>query len=377
MKQVRYGLIGFGAHAELCYAEFILKQKLVKNATISAVTEPSERRRKMIPNILPKSVKVFDNYKKMLDKKYIDAAIITSPHPFHAEMVIECLKRNIPVMCEKPAATTAYDVKRMIAASKKSKALFGMMFNQRALGMYQKMKEMIAKGEIGDLQRINWVITTWYRPNAYYTISPNRATWRGEGGGLVINQACHQIDLLQWIMGEQPISVNGFMDNGKWHPIEADDDFTLFLRFKNGATGTFISTTGEYPGCNRLEISGTKGKLVCEGGKLFFHQSNMDTKKFSKIAKGAYDQPGFKIKEIKIAKETLEQHMKIMTNFTNAILGKEELKIHGSEGLKAVEIINAALYSGWHNGETVKIPVNEKQYVKELQNKIKNSKFKR
>ncbi|MCQ2792593.1 MAG: Gfo/Idh/MocA family oxidoreductase [Bacilli bacterium] len=375
MKIVRYGLIGFGAHAEQCYAEFILKQKLVKNATIAAVTEPSPKRRKIIPTILPKSVKVFTDYHQMLDHKYIDAAIITSPHPFHAEMVIECLKRNIPVMCEKPAATTAYDVKRMIEASKKSKALFGMMFNQRALNIYQKMRSMIKQGELGDLQRINWVITMWYRPDKYYTVAPNRATWKGEGGGLIINQACHQIDLLQWIMGEKPVSVNGFLDNGKWHPIEADDDFTLFFRFKNGATGTFISTTGEYPGCNRLEISGTKGKLVCEGGKLTFYQSNVDTKKFSRTAKGPYDKPGFKVKEIKIAKDNLEEHMKIMTNFTNAILGKEKLLIHGSEGLKAVEIINASLYSGWHKGITVKIPVNETVYLKELKNKINKSKF--
>lgn len=377
MKTVRYGLIGFGAHAEQCYAEFILKQKLLNNATISAVTEVSEKRREMIPSILPKTVKVFSDYKKMLDKKYIDAAIITSPHPFHADMVIECLKRNIPVMCEKPAATTAKDVHRMIAASKKSKALFGMMFNQRALNIYKKMKSMITKGELGDIQRINWVITMWYRPDKYYTVAPNRATWKGEGGGLVINQACHQIDLLQWIMGEQPITVNGFMDNGKWHPIEADDDFTLFLRFKNGATGTFISTTGEYPGCNRLEVSGTKGKLVCENGKLVFYKSNVDTKKFSRTAKGPYDKPGFKVVDVKVNKDTLEEHMKIMNNFTKAILGKEKLEIEGSEGLKAVEIINSALYSGWHNGITVKIPVNENIYIKELNNKIKNSVFKR
>lgn len=377
MKTVRYGLIGFGAHAEQCYHEFIVKQKLLKNATITAVTEPSEKRRAMLSNILSKDIIVFTDYKKMLESKIIDAAIITSPHPFHADMVIECLKHNIPVMCEKPAATTAYDVKRMINSSKKSKALFGMMFNQRALGIYQKMKAMIEKGELGDLQRINWVITMWYRPDKYYTIAPNRATWKGEGGGLIINQACHQIDLLQWIMGEQPVTVNGFLDNGKWHPIEADDDFTLFFRFKNGATGTFISTTGEYPGCNRLEVSGTKGKLVCENNKLTFYKSNIDTKKFSRIAPGPYDKPGFKVEEIKIAAEKLEEHMKIMSNFTNAILGKEKLKIHGSEGLKAVEIINAAIYSGWHNGETINIPINEQQYVKELKNKIKTSKFSR
>lgn len=372
MKKIRYGLIGFGAHAELCYAEFILKQKMLKNATITAITEPNQERVKAVKKTLPKDMKYFTNFRDMLDSGYIDAAIITSPHPYHPLMVMECLKRNIAVMCEKPAATTAKSVHEMIAASKKSKALFGMMFNQRTLPIYQTMKKMISEGKLGKLQRINWTITMWYRPDQYYKAAPRRATWRGEGGGLIINQACHQIDLLQWIMGEMPTSVHGFIENGKWHQIETDDEFTLFLKFKNGATGVFISTTGEYPGINRLEISGTKGRLTAEGGKLIFHELEMDTEKYSRIAKGPYDKPKYTVKEIKLKPNKLEEHMMIMDNFTKALLGKEKLKVHGSEGLKAVEIINSSIYSGWHNSMPVKIPVDPNVYQEELLSKISN-----
>lgn len=376
MKTVRYGIIGFGAHAEQCYAEMILKKKQLKGATITAITEPNAKRAEAMKGNYPKTIKWFTDYKKMLDKKIIDAVIVTSPHPFHKEMVIECLKRNINVMCEKPAAICAKDVNEMIKASKKSKATFGMMFNQRTNCVYRKMREMIKKGEIGELQRINWIISSWYRPDAYYTVAPNRATWGGEGGGLIINQACHQVDLLQWIIDEMPEKINGFLGNGKWHDIECDDDFTLFLQYKNGATGLFVSTTGEYPGVNRLEISGTKGRLTVEGDKLTFYKAGADTKKYSRTAKGPYDRPTPSKVEVKTDGKN-PQHLGIMQNFTNTLLGKEKLKVRGSEGLKAVQIINTSIYSSWHNSETVKVPVNENVYYKELQQHIAKSRFKR
>lgn len=374
MDIVKYGIIGFGAHAELCYAKMLLENKDVENATISAICEPNEKRIEAVKPTLPENITFFTDYKEMLDSGLIDAAIITSPHPFHPEMVIECLKRNISVMCEKPAGVYAKQVKEMIEASKNSDALFGMMFNQRTNCIYRKAKEMIENKEIGRLQRINWVITSWYRPDKYYEVSPWRATWKGEGGGLIINQACHQIDLLQWLVGEMPESVNGFLGFGQWHNIEADDEITAFLKYKNGATGIFITTTGEYPGCNRLEISGTLGKLTVEGEKLIFAKLDADTDDFSRNAEGPYDRPNVEKIEVETDGQN-PQHKGIIQNFTNALLGKEELKIHGSEGLDAVELINSIIYSGWHNGQTVQVPVNEDDYYNELQDKINNSKF--
>lgn len=171
-----------------------------------------------------------------------------------------------------------------------------------------------------------------------------------------------------------PETVNGFLGFGQWHNIEADDEITAFLKYKNGATGVFITTTGEYPGCNRLEISGTKGKLIVEGDKLIFEKLDVDTKEFSRNAEGPYERPNVNVVEVETDGYN-PQHKGIIQNFTNAILGKEELQINGSEGLAAVELINAIIYSGWHDGKCVNVPVNEDNYWNELQDKIKNSKF--
>lgn len=374
MEKVRYGIIGFGAHAEQCYAEMIIKNKQLENAEITAITEVNPSRVEKMKKEYPSTITWFSDYKKMLDSGLIDACIVTSPHPFHPENVIECLKRNIPVMCEKPAATCTKKVFEMIEASKHSTALFGMMFNQRTNCVYRKVREMIKEGAIGELQRINWIISNWYRPDMYYSVAPNRATWKGEGGGLIINQACHQIDLLQWLIDEMPESVNGFLENGAYHDIECDDEFTLYLKYKNGAKGVFISTTGEFPGVNRLEISGTRGRLTVENNKLMFHQSNFSSKSFSELAQGPYKRPLAKNIEIETDGKN-PQHLGIMQNFTNAILGKEKLQVPGSEGLKALEIINASIYSSWHDNELVKIPVDPEVYYKELNEHIANSRF--
>ena len=373
-KTIRYGIIGFGAHAEQCYAVMLLEAKAVENATITAITEPNPVRRKAMQPNYDKSIKWFSDYKDMLNKKYIDAIIITSPHPFHCEMVIECLKRNIPVMCEKPAATCTKDVLKMIEASKNSKALFGMMFNQRTNCLYRKCREMIKDGAIGEIRRINWVITNWFRADKYYKVAPNRATWAGEGGGLIINQACHQVDLLQWIVDEMPIKVHGFLGCGKWHDIECDDEFTLVLDYKNGSSGTFISSTGEYPGVNRLEISGTKGRLTVQNNELTYYELETDSRVFSIEAKGAYDLPKYTIHKIQTDGKN-PQHRGIIQNFTNALLGKEKLEIPGSEGLKAIEIINAAIYSYWHNSNEVTIPIDPETYYEELQHRIAISRY--
>ena len=257
----------------------------------------------------------------------------------------------------------------------KSGAIFGMMFNQRTNCVYRKMREIIANGEIGELQRVVWVITNWYRPRAYYDSSNWRATWNGEGGGVLINQCPHQLDLLQWIVGKMPVSVNGFCEYGKWHDIEVEDEVTAYFRYKNGATGVFITTTGEVPGGNRLEISGTKGKLLCENDKIEFYRLSEDVSEFSKHNEVLFGKP----KEEKIAVETdgkNSQHLGIINNFTQAILGKEKLFVSGADGISGVELMNAIEYSGWRGGAETQIPVDENEYLKALNKKRESSRRK-
>lgn len=284
-------------------------------------------------------------------------------------------KPHIHVICDKPAGVYTKQVREMNEFAKTQKARFAMMFNQRTNCVYRKMREMIAGGEIGELQRVNWIITDWFRTQYYYDSGSWRATWEGEGGGVLINQCPHQIDLVQWIVGEMPQTVRGFCQYGKWHDIEVEDEVTAFFTYKNGATGVFITTTGEAPGTNRLEISGSKGKLLCEKNKLFFYKNEVDTFVHSNTSQKGFGKPKCEIIEVETDGKN-EQHVGIMNNFANAILGLEEQFVAGTDGINGVELMNAIELSGWNNGEEIVLPIDEERYLKELNEKRKTSKLK-
>jgi predicted dehydrogenase len=279
-------------------------------------------------------------------------------------MAMECFKRNIHVISEKPAGVYTKQVREMNEASKSTSALFGMMFNQRTNCLYRKMREMIAAGEIGELQRVTWIITDWFRTKCYYDSGSWRATWDGEGGGVLINQSPHQLDLIQWIVGELPVAVNGFCKYGKWHDVEVEDEVTAYLQYKNGATGVFITTTGELPGTNRLEISGTGGKLLCEGGKLWVQKNPEDMTVIRDTSEKMSAKSG-ELVEVETDGENPQQ-LGIINNFAAAILGKEPLFVNGCDGIAGVELMNAIELSGWKNGATVTLPVDEEEYLAQL-----------
>ena len=262
MKEVRYGIIGLGNQGSTYIKEFFNKGK-VANAKITALCDINPDKIALAKEYTKgQKIEFFTDYKIMLESGLVDAVMVETPHYSHPEMAQECLNRGIHALVEKPAGVYAKQVKEMNATAGKSHALFGMMFNQRTNCVYRKMREMIADGEIGELQRVVWVITNWYRPQAYYDSSNWRATWCGEGGGVLINQCPHQLDLLQWVVGEMPETVHGFCGYGKWHDIEVEDEVTAYFRYKNGATGVFITTTGEGDGEIEKLISLVKGDKV-------------------------------------------------------------------------------------------------------------------
>ena len=366
MNTVRYGIIGLGNQGTH-YAVSIFGKGRANNACVTALCDIDEAKTEAIKPKLPEGndIKFFTDYKEMLDSGLCDAIMIEVPHYLHPEIAIEALSRGIHVICDKPAGVYTNQVKEMNAAAEKSQALFTMMFNQRTNCIYRKMREMIKDGAIGELQRVNWTITNWFRTQNYYDSGSWRATWDGEGGGVLINQCPHQIDLVQWIVGELPVAVNGFCGYGKWHDIEVEDEVTAFFRYKNGATGVFITTTGEAPGVNRLEISGTRGILVSEKDKLIFVKNEVDSAEQIRSATGGFSAPKKTVIEVETDGEN-PQHKGIINNFTAAILGKEPLFVDGREGIAGVELMNAIELSGWHNGETVTLPVDGDTYLSEL-----------
>ena len=375
MEKVRYGIIGLGNQGSH-YALKIFDAGKAVDAYVSAMCDINPAKIKaMKEKTANKDAVYFENYIEMLDSGLCDAVLVEVPHYQHPEMVIECLKRGINVICDKPAGVYTKQVREMNEVAKESKAKFGMMFNQRTNCLYRKMREMIANGDIGELQRVTWIITDWYRTQNYYDSGSWRATWEGEGGGVLINQCPHQLDLVQWVVGKLPKYVNGFCQYGKWHDIEVEDDVTAYFEYDNGATGMFITTTGETPGTNRFEVSGTRGKLLCEGGKLYFYKNDVDSQEHSKSATSGFAKP--QCEKIEVETDGInDQHKGIINNFTAALLGKEEFFVDGVEGIRGVELMNAIELSGWRGGVRVELPVNEEEYLAELNKHRATSRFK-
>ena len=375
MKKIRFGIIGLGNQGS-SYVFNIFDADTIENGELTAVCDNNPVK---IENIKQgtknKTLQYFSDYIEMLDSGLCDAILVEMPHYQHPEMVMECLKRNIHVICEKPAGVYTKQVREMNEAAKKSDAHFAMMFNQRTNCVYRKMREIIKAGGIGELQRVSWIITNWYRTQHYYDTGSWRATWAGEGGGVLINQCPHQIDLVSWVVGEQPIAVNGFCKYGKWHDIEVEDDVTAYFEYANGATGTFVTTTGETPGTNRFEVSGTLGKLVCEEDKLVWYKNEVDSQEYLKTEKGTWQRPKYEIIEVETDGKN-EQHAGIIKNFANALLGLEEFFVDGLEGINGVDLMNAIELSGWKQGARVTLPVNEEEYLEELNKRRATSRLK-
>jgi predicted dehydrogenase len=376
METVRYGIIGLGNQGTT-YAFNIFEKRKAVDGILTAVCDNNPSRIESFKSKTSlREFAYFSDYKEMLDSGLCDAILVETPHYKHPEIVIECLKRDIHVICDKPAGVYTKQVKEMNEMAKNSKALFALMFNQRTNCVYRKMKEIIAEGGIGELQRVTWIITDWFRTQQYYDSGSWRATWEGEGGGVLINQCPHQIDLVQWVVGEMPTSVYGFCQYGKWHDIEVEDEVTAFFKYKNGATGVFITTTGEAPGTNRLEISGTRGKLLSDNGKTLTYYKNVcDSQEHSKTSKEGFNKP--EMEKIEVETDGLNpQHLGIVNNFTAAILGREELFVDGKDGINGVELMNAIELSGWNNAEEISLPIDEDRYLRELNEHRSVSKIK-
>ena len=268
-----------------------------------------------------------------MDSKVCDAVIVAVPHYQHPELTIYGLQHGLHVLCEKPAGVYTKQVREMIEVSEKSDKVFAMMFNQRTNCVYRKMHELVHSGELGAIKRVNWIITDWYRTQIYYDSGAWRATWNGEGGGVLLNQCPHQLDLLTWICGV-PTKVRAFCHEGKWHDIEVEDDVTAYMEFENGATGVFVTTTGDAPGTNRFEIDLEMGKLVCEDDKLILHRLAVNEREFCKTATDGFAKPECTVEEVETDGRN-EQHVGVMNAFANKILGKGELVAPGREGINA------------------------------------------
>ena len=366
MNKVRIGIIGLGNIGQHHFG--YLSAGKVGRAEVVAVSDA-------VPAKLEKykPLKTFTEGEELIRSGLVDAVIIATPHYQHTTLGIAALKQGLHVMVEKPISAHKADAERLIAAHKKKpKLIFAGMFQLRAEPRYLRIRKLIQSGELGEIVRMSWIMTDWFRTEAYYASGGWRATWKGEGGGVLLNQCLHNLDAMQWLLG-MPARVRGFCQLGRFHQIEVEDNVSAYLEYHNGATGTFVSSTGESPGSNRFEIVGTRGKVVLERDQVAFTRNEADMLEFSRSARLGFAKP--EVWNVEIPFENAPNaHAVLMQNFVNAILDGEPLIAPGEEGIHSVELANVILYSSLI-GQTVELPMDSAAYEKKLNQLIAESKI--
>lgn len=366
MNTVRLGIIGVGSMGSI-HARTLLAGD-VSRCKLAALCDELPEALAAFPD-----VPHFSSASELIASGTVDAVLIATPHYAHTTIGIEALKAGLHVLVEKPISVHKADCKRLIAAHTNPKQVFSAMFNQRTDPCYIKLRQLIQDGSLGTIRRISWVITSWFRTQAYYDNGGWRATWAGEGGGVLLNQCPHQLDLWQWLFGT-PQKMRAFCTIGRYHNIEVEDDVTAYMEYENGATGTFITSTGEAPGTNRLEVVGDQGKVVVEHGTIQFTRNEVSMTEFSNTTPERFAAPALWNVSIPVSGGHGPQHTGILRNFTEAILDGKPLIAPASEGIHSVELGNAMLLSSFED-RTVTLPIDDVAYEALLKTKIEKSSY--
>jgi predicted dehydrogenase len=361
MKTVRLGIIGVGFMGAR-HAEQILAGA-VPRCELAAVCSQAPEQMARFPQARP-----FERSEDLIRSGLVDAVLIATPHYAHTSVGMDALRTGLHVLVEKPISVHKSDAERLIAAHTNPRQIFGVMFNARTDPYYQKIHDLIRGGALGKIFRANWTITNWFRPDAYFASASWRGTWAGEGGGVLLNQCPHQLDLFQWLLG-MPQRLRAFCQFGKYHRrIEVEDDVTAYLEYDDGATATFVASTGEAPGTNRLEIAGDNGRIVLENDSLIFARNEISASQFNRTTTELFAAPPSRVETFSFSGHGL-QHVGILRNFTEAILDGAPLIAPGAEGIHSVELANAMILSSVRE-RTVELPLDGAAFEKCLQQLI-------
>lgn len=368
----RIGVIGVGNMGSY-HMNNIVNGK-INNAVVTAICDVDEKVLAAKREQLGDSVKYFTSSDELIESGLVDGVIVATPHYFHPPISIKALNTGLHVFCEKPAGVFTKNVREMNAVAEKSGKIFQVNFVMRNLNSFKKIKEIIDSGELGELKRVIWILTNWYRTQAYYNSGTWRATWAGEGGGTLINQNPHQLDLMQWLFG-MPKRVRGFCYFGKYRDIEVEDEATAYLEYENGATGTYITTVGEFPGTNRLEISGNKGKIVFENNVINFWKLEQGEKEFNKETRTIGGPIPMQEMVVEYEENSIADCQAAMIqNWVEASTTGAKLISPGEEGINSLSLSNAMYLSTW-NDDWVEFPIDEDEYYEKLQKKIETSTY--
>ena len=371
MEKVRIGIIGIGNMGSDHVQR--LEKGDVPEMVAAAVCDINPERLEWAEKNYP-DIPRFDDAEKMMDSGLVDAILVAVPHYDHPRLSIMGMKKGLHVMCEKPAGVYTKQVKEMNEVSKQCNVKFGMMFNQRTNCLYRKLREIVQSGSYGEIRRTNWIINSWYRSQNYYDSGAWRATWSGEGGGVLLNQCPHQLDLWQWICG-MPSKVYTKMHFGKWHDIEVEDDVTTYVEYPNGAVGAFTTTTGDAHGANRFEITLDRAKIVCEGTTIKIWEFEVPTSEHIKTSIG-FAQPTILAEHVINCTGSNEQHNGVLKAFAAAILRDEPMTADGTEGINGLTLSNAMHLSAWLNKDIEIATFDDELYYNELMKRVATSRRK-
>ncbi|MCB1228020.1 MAG: Gfo/Idh/MocA family oxidoreductase [Verrucomicrobiales bacterium] len=366
MDHVRLGIVGLGNMGKAHLHN--IRSGKVEGLKVTAICESH--------GVLPPTQDgehAYTNVTEMIQSGLIDAILICTPHFSHTSIGIEALQAGLHVLVEKPISVHKADCERLIAAHTDKSKIFAAMFNMRTNGTFKKLKDLLESGDTGPVRRIHWEVTDWFRTNYYYATGGWRGTWKGEGGGVLMNQCPHNLDLFQWMFG-MPQRVRGFCQFGRFHEVEVEDNVTAYLEYDSGTTATFITSTGEAPGQNRLEITCEQGRItVVNNQTIEFRRNRQPMSEFCMTAEAAFAMPESWKMEIPAA-QSGGQHVEILQNFTNAILKGEKLLSPAEEGIHSVELANSILLSTWLD-QTIQLPMDGAEYERLLIEKGEKSTF--
>ena len=366
METVRIGIIGIGNIGGL-HTGYLLNDE-ISGAVLTCLCDIDKSKTEKYSLTHPE-LHIYEKYEDLMESGNVDAVIIAVPHYLHPVMAIHAFKCGLHVIVEKPVGVYAKNVAEMNEAAKKSDKVFSSMFCIRTDPYFKEIRELVQNGALVGIKRVNWVATDWYRPQAYHDSSPWRSSWSGEGGGVLVNQSPHNLDIIRWIFG-LPQRVTAIARFGKYYNIEVEDEVTAVLEYPD-FTCTYIASTGEAPGTNRLEIAGNMGRLIFENRRIQFMRNEISEREFNKINKETMKMPP--CWECNVPpKEGEMKHQNITQNFVNAILYNEPLIAPGTDGINEVELSNAIHLSAW-TGKSVDLPVDPDEFLKMLNEKIKAS----
>lgn len=363
---MKLGIIGLGNIGRV-HANNILEGAVPDCELVAVANQPAES----MDDFKQLGIACFEDAYGLIGSGLAEAVVVALPTHLHAPIGIRALEAGLHLMMEKPLACHKAEGERILAARQREDQAVALMMNQRTHPCYAKIKQWIASGAIGELQRVAWTMTNWFRPEIYYQSSPWRATWKGEGGGVLMNQCPHNLDVLQWLVG-MPSKIRARCEFGKYHGIEVEDEVSAMLEFPNGATGLFAASTGESPGVNRLEIVGDLGTVVTDGNEARLVRNREPARAFSRSTDEMFGAPATTEELFKPA-GPVNQHAAILANFIQAALGKAALVAPASDGLNSLELAGAMIYSTWI-GDAVELPLDGAAYEVALQGKIAASK---